>query len=90
MDAGTQVPSGTRNLPFTALAKVHPPGATEFLGGDWQTIANGRKTFLGKDVTIDNNPAVKFVAPDTAEIVENSLPENISNIAPDMALILDF
>jgi len=45
---------------------------------------------LGKDVTIDNNPAVKFVAPDTAEIVENSLPENISNIAPDMALILDF
>ncbi|MCP4054590.1 MAG: hypothetical protein GY739_16320 [Mesoflavibacter sp.] len=65
------------------LAKIHPPGATEFLGVYWPFMENGKKTFLGKDVTVDNNPAVRFVDPDTADIVENSLPEYIKEIDDD-------
>jgi hypothetical protein len=61
------------------LAKIHPPGATEFLGVYWPSI-NGKKTFLGKDVSTENNPAVKFVDPDTGEILENALPEMLSPI----------
>jgi hypothetical protein len=65
------------------LAKIHPPGVAEFLGVYWPNI-NGKKTFLGKDVSVDNNPAVRFVDPDTAEIVENSLPELLHDITKEL------
>lgn len=58
------------------LAKIHPPGATEFLGVYWR----GKKTFLGKDVSTENNPAVKFVDPDTGELQESTLPDKLSPI----------
>ena len=61
------------------LAKIHPPGATEFLGVYWPSIS-GKKTFLGKDVSTENNPAVKFVDPDTGEILEDALPEILLSI----------
>ncbi|RPA36048.1 hypothetical protein [Shewanella frigidimarina] len=63
------------------LAKIHPPGSTEFLGVYWPFFNNGKKTFLGKDVSVDNNPAVRFVDPDTAEVVENALPDSILDIS---------
>jgi len=56
------------------LAKIHPPGATEFLGVYWPSVS-GKKTFLGKDVSAENNPAVKFVDPDTGEVLEDAIPE---------------
>ncbi|MEQ1530197.1 MAG: hypothetical protein ABL925_12850 [Methylococcales bacterium] len=61
------------------LAKIHPPGATEFLGVYWPSVS-GKKTFLGKDVSVENNPAVKFVDPDTGEVQENTLPDMLSSI----------
>ncbi len=59
------------------LAKIHPPGATEFYGVYWPSIA-GRKTFLGKDVSFENNPSVKFIDPDTCEIIGEELPQSIT------------
>jgi hypothetical protein len=61
------------------LAKIHPPGSTEFLGVYWPSVG-GKKTFLGKDVSTENNPAVKFVDPDTGEPVDDVLPEHLALI----------
>ncbi len=64
------------------IAKIHPPGTTEFLGVYWPSI-NGNKTFLGKDVSLDNNPNVSFIDPDTATIV-GELPEILLEIDSDV------
>ena len=61
------------------LARIYPPGSTEFLGVYWPSI-NGKKTFLGKDVSTENNPAVKFADPDTGELVDDALPEQLTPI----------
>ncbi len=61
------------------LARIYPPGSTEFLGVYWPSI-NGNKTFLGKDVSTENNPAVKFIDPDTGELVDDALPEKLAPI----------
>lgn len=61
------------------IAKIYPPGATEFFGVLWPSI-DGKKTFLGKDVNFENNPAVKFIDPDTATIIDEELPEKLISI----------
>lgn len=61
------------------LAKIYPPGSTEFLGVYWPTTA-GKKTFLGKNVTSQHNPSVKYVDPETGEVIEDLLPETVSDI----------
>lgn len=58
------------------LAKIHPPGISEFYGVYWPSI-EGNKTFLGKNVSLDNNPNVKFIDPDTCEIIDEELPISI-------------
>lgn len=57
------------------IAKIHPPGTTEFLGVYWPSVCGGKKTFLGKDVNSDNNPVVKYIDPDTGTVVDEALPE---------------
>jgi hypothetical protein len=64
------------------LAKIHPPGVTEFLGVYFPSL-EGRKTFLGKDVSTENNPTVKFVDPDTCTVLDESLPEMLFGIGID-------
>lgn len=64
------------------LAKIHPPGIAEFLGVYWPSI-NGSKTFLGKDVSFENNPAVRFIDPDTCMITEDELPQSIPEPTED-------
>jgi len=61
------------------LAKIYPPGSTEFFGVMWPSIS-GKKTFLGKDITPDNNPDVRYIDPDTGEVTGEELPENIDQI----------
>ncbi len=61
------------------MARIHPPGSTEFLGVYWPSIS-GKKTFLGKDVSTENSPTVKFVDPDTGELVDEDLPEQLAPI----------
>jgi hypothetical protein len=58
------------------LAKIHPPGTTEFFG----VYHRGKRTFLGKDVSFENNPAVKFIDPETATISGEELPEKLNSI----------
>lgn len=66
------------------IAKIHPPGSTEFLGVYWPSVSDGKKTFLGKDVSAENNPAVKFIDPDTGEVLDENLPEKLSNIESEI------
>ena len=61
------------------FAKIYPPGFTEYFGVMWPSI-DGKKTFLGKDVSFENNPSVKYLDPDTGTIVGEELPINIQNI----------
>lgn len=72
------------------MAKIYPPGITEFFGVFWPSVA-GRKTFLGKDVSFDNNPAVKFIDPDTCEIMGEEIPQCISEPEEeDYGISIDF
>jgi hypothetical protein len=71
-------------------AKIYPPGITEFFGVFWPSI-EGKKTFLGKDVSFDNNPAVKFIDPDTCEIIGDELPQYILDpLEEDYGINLEF
>ena len=61
------------------MARIHPPGLTEFLGIYWPSIS-GEKTFLGRNVSTENSPTVEFIDPDTGELVDEDLPEQLSPI----------
>ena len=61
------------------MARIHPPGLTEFLGIYWPSI-RGEKTFLGRNVSTEDNPTVEFIDPDTGELVDEDLPEQLSPI----------
>ena len=65
------------------IAKIYPPGITDFFGVMWPS-ADGKKTFLGRDVTFQNNPAVRFIDPDTCEIMGDELPSSLSSIDEDV------
>lgn len=62
------------------LAKIYPPGIVEFFGVFYPSAINGKKTFLGRDVSNSNNPSVRFVDPDTGAISELEIPKNLSGI----------
>jgi hypothetical protein len=79
-----------RNTTFTSIdgaiqiAKIYPPGATEFFGVYWPSVEGGKKSFLGKDLNAENNPAVKFIDPDTGEILDEDIPEKLLNIKQEI------
>lgn len=58
------------------MAKIYPPGITEFFGVMWPSYL-GRKTFLGKDVNFEHKPSVKYLDPDTCEIMGEDVPVKI-------------
>jgi hypothetical protein len=66
------------------IAKIYPPGITEFFGVMWPSTDEGKKTFLGRDVTFQNNPAVRFIDPDTCEIVGDELPNQLTSIEKEL------
>lgn len=66
------------------IAKIHPPGTTEFLGVYWPSVIGGKRTFLGKAVNTDNNSVVKYIDLDTGEVLEEVLPEMLSHIDEDI------
>lgn len=66
------------------IAKIHPPSTTEFLGVYWPSVTGGKKTFLGKDVSLDNNPSVKYIDPDTGTILDEALPESLFSINDEL------
>jgi hypothetical protein len=64
------------------LAKIYPPGMTEFFGVMWPN-ERGKRTFLGRDVSTDYNPFVRFIDPETAEIIGDSLPGKLNEVNKD-------
>lgn len=61
------------------FAKIYPPGETEFFGVVWPSI-DGKKTFLGKDVTYKNNPHVRYIDPDTGIVLNETIPQKLSEL----------
>lgn len=59
------------------LAKIYPPGQTEFFGVFHPSAVNGKRTFLGRDVSQTNNPAVRFIDPDTGTIMDLDVPDSL-------------
>ena len=64
------------------VAKVYSSGTSEFFGVMWPSI-DGNPSFLGRKLALSNKPPVKFIDPDTAEIIEEPLPLRISSINED-------
>jgi hypothetical protein len=64
------------------MAKIYPPGMTEFFGVMWPN-ERGKKTFLGRDVSSDNNPMVRFIDTETMNIIGENLPDKLSEIKED-------
>lgn len=65
------------------IAKIYPPGQVEFFGMYYPSAVNGKKTFLGRDVSKTNNPAVRFIDPDTGSINELEVPDCIEGVDLD-------
>lgn len=59
------------------FAKIYPPGVIEFFGVYYPSVMNGKKTFLGRDVSQTNNPSVRFIDPDTGSIIDTEIPESL-------------
>ncbi len=74
------------------LAKIYPPGIVELFGVYYPSIVQGKKTFLGRDVSQTNNPGVRFVDPDTGSVVDTEIPEvfdveNLEEFGADVSFI---
>jgi hypothetical protein len=55
------------------VAKVYKSGHNEFFGVMWQSV-EGKPHFLGKELHEFNKPPVRFLDPDTGEVLENLPP----------------
>jgi len=64
------------------IAKVYTSGTSEFFGVMWPSI-DGRPSFLGRELALSNKPPVKYIDPDTAEVIEDPLPIRLSSITED-------
>ena len=65
------------------LAKIYQSGTSEFFGIMWPSTA-GQPTFLGRVLPIHNLPPVRLFDPDTALILEDTLPDTLNQIDPDL------
>jgi hypothetical protein len=61
------------------VGKIYRSGTNEFLGIMWPSI-KGKPTFLGKIYNKHNKPKVKYIDPDTCEILEDEIPNSLVNI----------
>ena len=64
------------------IAKVYSSGTLEFFGVMWPSI-HGKPSFLGRELSLFNKPPVRYIDPDTAEIIEEPLPIRLSSITED-------
>lgn len=61
------------------IGKVYKSGTTEFFGVMWQSVF-GNPTFLGKDYNKHDKPRVRYIDPDTCQIIESEIPKSLVNI----------
>ena len=61
------------------IAKVYASGTLEFFGVMWPST-DGKPSFLGRELSNFNKPPVRYIDPDTAEVIEEPLPTKLSSI----------
>ena len=61
------------------IAKVYASGTSEFFGVMWPST-DGKPSFLGRELSNFNKPPVRYIDPDTAEVIEEPLPTKLSSI----------
>ena len=65
------------------LAKVYQSGASEFFGVMWPA-SSGQPTFLGRELSPHDMPPVRIFDPDTALLLEDLLPDTLTQIDPEL------
>lgn len=65
------------------VAKVYASGITEFFGVMWPN-SNGKPTFLGQELSPFNKPPIRFIDPDTANIIEEPIPTFLNEISKEI------
>lgn len=65
------------------LAKVYQSGTSEFFGVMWPSAA-GQPAFLGRMLPAHDLPPVRLFDPDTALILEDTLPDSLRQIDADL------
>jgi hypothetical protein len=61
------------------IAKIYRSGTSEFFGVHWPSVA-GKPHFQGREFHSYNKPAVRYLDPDTLEILEDELPGTITDM----------
>lgn len=67
------------------IAKVYKSNRTEFFGIYWES-SKGKPCFQGREYNDTNKPLVRYFDPDTFEIIESALPNQLLNISKDFYL----
>jgi hypothetical protein len=65
------------------IAKVYQSGSSEFFGVMWPSVT-GARTFLGRQLSQHDMPPVRFYDPDSATILDDRLPESLSEIDKEL------
>lgn len=63
------------------LAKVYRSGSSEFFGVIWPS-SKGKPTLHGQEYSHHSKPFVKYIDSDSAAIIQEELPDSISNLNP--------
>ena len=65
------------------IAKVYKSNRTEFFGILWPS-SDGKPHFQGREYLPMNKPAVRYLNPDTFEIMDLDLPQSLNEIAEEI------
>ena len=61
------------------IAKVYKSNRTEFFGIYWES-SKGKPCFQGREYNEINKPKIRYINPDTLEILDNELPNCLASI----------
>ena len=65
------------------IAKVYKSGRSEFFGVFWPS-SDGKPCFQGREYNTFTRPPVRYFNPDTLEVYELELPDNLNTITEEM------
>ena len=65
------------------IAKVYRSNRVEFFGVYWES-SKGKPCFQGREYNEINKPLVRYINPDTFEILESDLPEKLVDITEEV------
>lgn len=62
------------------IAKIYKSGNSEFFGIHWPS-SDGEPYFQGRKYSEYTKPNIRFIDPDTCELINHDLPQSISNLS---------